>query len=468
MFILLAGIPLLAVVAALLMRQSVLRASILGVLLAAVIGSVWFTLTPNTAAEAVSQWWPLIVEVLLIVAGGIAFAEIGRRTGAQQELSLWLTRSLGVGVAPVLAIVHGVTPLAESLTGFGIGAALAVPLLAALGLDGRRAATIGLLGLCTVPWGSLGPGTLIAAELGGVGFNELGVASALVSLPVFVGVGIVAAALVAKSGRRLRACLAAAGSGLVLWVGVLTANVLFGTATAGALGALFTLLVHLLVSRVRGAHIRWNAEVNRAAVAYFVLLGGALAATFVVRIAGLGETPWRYIASPPLWLLIAAIVATRSRWAVLREARSKILTTWLYVGPATALFIVLGVVMSISGMSTELAAALAGMGGAYLFAVPFIGAAGGFITGSNSGANAMFTGPQSLTITTINADLLPAMAVHNVSASLLIMAAPARVELAVRLCPDPPSPGPVQRTLLAVDLTIVTVLGIILLIVASL
>ncbi|MDN6021179.1 MAG: hypothetical protein L0I06_03415, partial [Acidipropionibacterium jensenii] len=281
MTVLLSGLPLIAVIAALLARQPALRSAVLGVVLAAVIGAGWFDLSPSVAARAAASWWALVAEVALIVAGGIAFAEAGRLTGGQERLSSWLRRSLGTGIAPVLAIVHGVTPLAESLTGFGIGAMLAIPLLTALGLTGRRAATIGLLGLCAVPWGSMGPGTLIAAQLGGVGFDALGVASALLSLPVFVGVGVAAVLMVAPREDRLRACLAAVGSGAVLWCGVLVVNLAVGTAPAGAVGALLTLAVHLLVSRLRGHRLDFPREVGHALVPYLVLLVGVVSLSAV-------------------------------------------------------------------------------------------------------------------------------------------------------------------------------------------
>lgn len=363
-------------------------------------------------------------------------------------------------MAPILAIVHGVTPLAESLTGFGIGATIAVPQLVTLGLNGKRAATIGLLGLCAVPWGSMGPGTLIAAHLGGVGFDELGIASAVASLPVFVGVGLVAALLVATPGRRGLAALAAVGSGLLLWCTVLGANLAFGTAPAGALGAAVTLAVHLGITRARGARLPWSRELGAALTGYAVLLGGLLLASALVRMAGAGESGWRYLASPALWLIVATLVAGRGRVDALRGAASPTLATWLRVGPATALFIVLGVLMAIAGMSGALAAGLASLGAGYLFAVPVIGATGGFITGSNSGANAMFAGPQAAAVSALGAEVLPAMAAHNVAASLLIMAAPARVELAARLCPDAPPQAPIFRTLLGLNAAIVLVLAI--------
>lgn len=395
------------------------------------------------------------------MAGGIVFAEVGRETGAQARLSDWLRASLGGGVAPVLAIVHGVTPFAESVTGFGIGAVLAVPLLSALGLDGRRAAIVGLLGLCTVPWGSMAPGSLIAAELGGVGFDAIGIASAIGSLPIFVVVGV-AAVLVSGRGRWI-GCLAAIGSALVLWVGVLGANLLAGTAPAGVLGGLFALAVHLLLSRFRGVRIEWPRGLRRVLVPYAVLIGGVLIAGAAVRACGATGTPWRFAASPAVWLFVAALVAARVKPGSFAAVRGRSTETWVRVGPATGLLVLLGVVMSVSGMSEEIASWVADLGRGTLFLIPFIGALGGFTTGSNSGSNAMFAAAHAHTVASIGAAPLPALAAQNVSAALLTMAAPARIELAVRLCPDPPPRNAVQLPLLAIDLALVALLGVALL-----
>lgn len=53
---------------------------------------------------------------------------------------------------------------------------IGIPLLAHFGLSPRKVAVVGLLGLCAVPWGSMGPGTLIAASMSGFSFHDLGVA----------------------------------------------------------------------------------------------------------------------------------------------------------------------------------------------------------------------------------------------------------------------------------------------------
>lgn len=465
--VLLAVLPLFLVIGALLARQSTFRASVLGLISALVIAVGWFDLTWRDGVGAAGQWWQLVVEVMLIVAGGIAFAEAGRLAGDQATVSAWLRGRLGTGVAPVLAVVHGVTPLAESLTGFGIGVAIAVPLLVGLGYAGRQAAPIGLLGLCAVPWGSMAPGTLIAAELSGTDFHELGVMSAVLSLPVFLGTGIAAALIAAATGGRTRAVGLAVASGLVLWVSIWLANLAFGTAPAGAVGAAVTLGVHLLVHRLRGTRLSISDAELRSLAPYAVLLGGVLAASVVLRAAGLDDSGWRYLASPALWLAVTTVFTLRDRLRDLAPTLRRTVGAWAHVGPATAIFIVLGAVMSVSGMSGQIAAALAGLSGFYLLLIPVLGGLGGFITGSNSGANAMFAGPQAQAAEALGTAALPAAGVQNVSASLLTMAAPARVELAVRLCPDPPAHRPVFGKVLGTNAAVIVVLAAVTVLVAG-
>lgn len=459
--VLLAFLPILLVIAALLLRQSSTRAAVVGLGSAASIAVISFGFTGGQALEVLGNWWPVILEVLLIIAGGIAFAEAGRRTGSQEILARWLRDHLGTGVVPVLAIVHGVTPLAESLTGFGIGMAIGVPLLYGLGIGGRKAATIGLLGLCTVPWGSMGPGTLVASRLGGVGFDELGAASAAISLPVFLGVGLAAVLIVAAPGERWRGLALAAGSAVVLWGGVWGANLVFGTAPAGAVGAALVLAIHLVIRRARGIRIHLPREVRSAGLAHVVLLGGVLAVILTVKGIGLASTPLHYLASPALWLALATLVALRGQFRELAPTGSSVVRTWIHVGPATGLFVLLGAVMSVSGMAGEIAGAFARLGGGYFALVPVLGSLGGFLAGSNSGANAMFAGPQAAAAAGLGAPVLAVTAMQNVSGSLAIMASPARIEFATRLCPDNPEKSPIQRRIMAVDAAMIAALAVI-------
>lgn len=461
MYMLLSALPVATVIAALLAGWRSLHAAALGVAVALPVIALAFAQPASQWLAAGSHWTPVLLEVLLIVAGGLLLSEVLRASGAQKALADWLLARAGSGTGAVLLVVHGITPFAESVTGFGVGVTIGIPLLAHFGLPPRKVVLIGLLGLCAVPWGSMGPGTLVAATMAGLPFKELGQASALVSVIPFVITGMAAAALASGPGRRGPALLQGLLSGLSLTAAVALMNTLAGTAPAGALGALLVVGWHLLrlrVSRADADKPPLSAPGRRALAAYALLLGGVLAAAALLRILDL-PAAWHGLASPGLWLLVAAIFFTRGRPA--RPSLAKVWRAWLQVAPVTALFIVLGVLMAVSGMAAQLAQALARSGPLYLLGAPFVGALGGFVTGSNTGANAMFAATQAEIAQALGAPLLPFMAVHNVSASLLLMASPGKVEMAVQLLAQGTAQRRwVQQSVLMLDLAAVALMGV--------
>lgn len=461
MYMLLSALPVATVIAALLAGWRSLHAAALGVAVALPVIALAFAQPASQWLAAGSHWTPVLLEVLLIVAGGLLLSEVLRASGAQKALADWLLARAGSGTGAVLLVVHGITPFAESVTGFGVGVTIGIPLLAHFGLPPRKVVLIGLLGLCAVPWGSMGPGTLVAATMAGLPFKELGQASALVSVIPFVITGMAAAALASGPGRRGPALLQGLLSGLSLTAAVALMNTLAGTAPAGALGALLVVGWHLLrlrVSRADADKPSLSAPGRRALAAYALLLGGVLAAAALLRILDL-PAAWHGLASPGLWLLVAAVFFTRGRPA--GPSLAKVWRAWLQVAPVTALFIVLGVLMAVSGMAAQLAQALARSGPLYLLGAPFVGALGGFVTGSNTGANAMFAATQAEIAQALGAPLLPFMAVHNVSASLLLMASPGKVEMAVQLLAQGTAQRRwVQQSVLMLDLAAVALMGV--------
>lgn len=460
MLIILSALPVLSTILALAFGARSLHAALLGVASAIVAILLAFPIAADNIAPAALRWIPIVAEVVLIVAGGLLLSEVLREAGGQAALAKWIRARAGHGVSAVLLVVHGITPFTESLTGFGIGVTIGIPLLAYFGLPPRKVAVIGLLGLCAVPWGSMGPGTLIAATMAGLSFPALGVASGVLSIVPFVVTGIVAAWLASPPEGRGTAVVQGALSGLVLTVSVTTVNLAFGTPPAGALGALVVIVAHFLRGYRRQDLPSLEGIGRRALAAYSVLLGGVLAAGLLIHAAGLPES-WRYLASPALWLFIAAAWFSRGqpRSQPLRRAFS----SWLQVAPVTALFIVLGILMAVSGMAAFLAQALAGLGTPYLAAAPFVGAMGGFVTGSNSGANAMFAATQAEIARSLGVDVLWFMAIHNVAAAFLLMASPGKIEMAVQLAPVEAAAHRrwIQTTVLITALAVIVLLAMV-------
>lgn len=451
-------LPVLSTIVALMLGAKSLHAALLGVLSAMLAILTAFPLSLEGILPTVLHWAPILTEVLLIVAGGLLLSEVLRQAGGQAALAKWIGARTGQGVGAILLVVHGITPFAESLTGFGVGITIGIPLLMHFRLPAPRVAMIGLLGLCAVPWGSMGPGTLIAATMSDVPFHDLGVASAVTSIVPFTVTGIVAAWIASSAGNRISAVLLGTMSGIVLTIAVTAMNASFGTAPAGALGSLMMIGVHL----ARGHRNRGKASLDtvgcRALMSYGLLLGGVLVAGWIVNAADLSEN-WRYVGSPALWLFIAAVWFTGG--IPTREVLRKVGSSWLQVAPVTGLFILLGIFMAVSGMAANLARTLAGSGKAYLAVAPFVGAMGGFVTGSNSGANAMFATTQGEIARSLGVNVLWFMAVHNVAAAFLLMASPGKVEMAAQLANSETGcdRSSIQITLLGVALAVIVALA---------
>ncbi|GAA5165432.1 L-lactate permease [Ornithinimicrobium tianjinense] len=462
-----AALPLVAVSVLLALRVRALHAALTGVLMVLVLVATVFTDGRDQLLPGVVSWLPTAVEVLVIIGGGIALSRIMAGSGAQGVLAGWLGRLTGGPVATALLVVHGVTPFAESVTGFGVGVLVGVPLLVAAGFAPHRAAVLGLLGLCAVPWGALGPGTIIAARLVGTTPDAMGVATAWPNTVVTVGVGV-AAVLMVPGGRRPGALAAGVLSGLVLASGILLSSLLVAMAPSGALGGLTAIAAHLAWRRVLGTRVTLPGPVSRALVPYAVLLGGILASTATVRVLDLSG-PSTAVSSPALWLVLTCLVAVRwlrlspdSLGPLLRE----VLHLWRQTALPTAAFLGLGVLMVVGGLTTPLGRAIQATDGLALVAGPAVGAFGGFITGSSAAANSMFAAAQAAVAEGVGVSALAFVGVQNAAAAALTMANPARVLLALGaasagLAPqDHPTLPRVTREVLIVCAVLVVALGL--------
>ncbi|MEV0374577.1 L-lactate permease [Streptomyces sp. NPDC050636] len=444
----LAAVPILVTLGLLAARVKALYAGSAALVAAAVVAFLAFPTAPAVLGHAGAHMLPTMAELAAILFGGILLSELMARTGAQQRLGEWISGACGTPTRALLLIMLGVTPFAESLTGFGIGVVVAIPLLRQLGLAPVKAAIVGLLGLVTVPWGSLAPGSLVAAQLGGVDFQHLGVVSALLSAPVFAICATGALTVTFGLRRALADLLLAVGT---LWVTVWAVNVFIGPPLAGVLGALAVIMVLLVTARLRepaSAADRAKAQsAGRALAPYGFLVAGLLVSRAALDAVGIEEGWWAVLAGPGGWLLVTCALTPwllGEETTVLAPALRATVARWWQVALTTAVFVALGTLLTATGMSDALAHAAAALGPAYLLLAPWIGAAGGFLAGSNTGANAMFAASQAGTAHALGYPAVQLVGVQNVSAALASGAAVARIVLAAQLAQDAPGPTPQQ------------------------
>lgn len=452
MLALTAAAPVLLVCVALALRASAGRAAGLGIGVALALTPIAFPLPAAQPLGRFVAWVPTLVAVLVIVAGGIGLSRLIDHSGAQATMARALESRVMSPLFAALLVVHGVVPFAESVTGFGVGVMVGVPLLLHLGFGPARSAFLGLLGLVAVPWGALAPGTLIAARLIDADLTDVGVASAQVNLVPCLVTGVTAA-LAAGAGPRPLRVTAGLVSGGVLWGAILGANLVVGTPLAGVVGSLFVIAAHLVGSRLRGGRGPTSAgappssdevssrtmSLRRAVVPYTFLVVGLLVSDLAAR--AVGPSPWTtFLSSPATWLVLTcalAVVVFRIDRSHLRPLGARVWRMWLAVGLPTGMFLALGVIMAATGMSEELAGAAARLGPVYLALVPVVGAVGGFVTGSNAGANSMFGAAQAHAGATLGASPVVVVATQNVAAAMLTMASPSRIEMASQFVDTP-------------------------------
>lgn len=433
--VLVALAPVVAVLASLALRVPSLWAGVAGLLVALAGAFAAFPLGAPQIAAAASGTGPIVMEIAVILLGGVGLAEAMSRSGAQDRIAAWLEGAeRGADrTVTLLLLVFGLTPFMESVTGFGLGVVITVPLLIRLGLTPVRAVVSGLLGLVLVPWGSLGPGTLVAAELGGQDFTGLGVWSALLTLPVLV-VSMTAVVALDIGRPDLRQVGLAVGVVAVQWGALVTANAGVGTPLAGLLASAVVITGLLVVTRIAGGPLpRVSRRLLVAGIPYLVIVGGILCVTALLAVTGTrDELGW--IAGPAPWLCVAAGIAVATSGLSAPERRDLVwrgIRKWVPIAGNAVVFVILGIVMAATGMAGHLAATaqLAGVG--FIAAIPAVGALGGYLTGSNTGSAAMFSAATTSAATGLGADPLIALAGQNVAGSVAIIASPPRIALAV-------------------------------------
>jgi len=457
-------------------RVSLLNAGVVGMVLALamlIASQPSVDMAMNTALiEAAEGAW-LAWHAMSIIAAGLLFHRAFEARPRQTDATTQGNRRHAVFVACFL-----VGPFAESVTGFGVGLVVALAILRHMGLPTVHAAALSLFSQVLAPWGAMGVGTRVGAELIGVSFAELGATSALLMgvvlpclLPVFWRL-IHQAGLNSTLADRvidltLLLCLAA-----LIW-----ATNRFVAPELG--GGLATGVMLLLVEGPRlfrdAANIR---RLLRQLWPYVLLVCGLMAtrllppfsdwtgSTLVLDPFG-GLAPLAVLRHPATWLvLVAAILlgslpGARAREVVYGAARAALVPM-----AATLVFVELAAFMSASGGAALFGQAWQDVaGGLAVLATPMFGAAAGALTGSNTASNALMMHIQLSLAAESGLPPMLTAAVQTVSGSICTMLTPGRIALAAGLLGLVKAEGDIYR--LALPIGLASVLSLLTVVIAA-
>jgi lactate permease len=411
--------------------------------------------------------WPQILEsaikgslITLIVAYvlffGILLFHLMNEKGLIRSIASFVANSTADPVRQVMILVIAFSPLIESVTGFGIAILVTAPLLVALGFERQKAAILSLTGLSAVPWGALATGTVIGASLSGIPLRMFGAGSALLTLPTFFYFAWITVWLTGgwKEVRKRGVELAAVAGSLAGSVWLFSTYI--SVELAGVLGSMVAIGVEWLF--IRGSVSKTNAmdrsgdrvfKIGKAVSPYLILTLILLMTRLVSPVESFLSThavldlpgysfrlPVMYSPGFPILItcLFTIFMFNIGRLTVLKAVRSTV-AQWWPVTLSTFLFVSMSQVMLDSGMTSTLAHAAALLfGSAFVAISPLIGGMGGFLTGSNAAANAMFIQLQMQTAHQLGLSPELLASGQNTSASHMTMASPTRVLLSRTVC----------------------------------
>jgi lactate permease len=383
---------------------------------------LWPRLDASGLSAAFAEGLGTSGTVLYVLFGGLLLYNVLSVGRAIDAVSRFLGRLEPQKEALAVGVVIGAAPFFESVTGFGVAVVISAPILLAAGFSPLRAAVLSSWGQCAVPWGALGVGTVIGADLSGMSFAALSDWSALLSLPLFPVYAVSAAALAGGWVGVRRHGVEAFSLGLLAGVGTLLASAYIVPELSGAVGGLAATAGFL---GLRWRRLRGLGVPVRALLPYAFLLALLLLANGSASLRQLAQSLGAVFVGPGLPLLLSCAFAAALLGLRGQEMYTSLLATfrqWLPTAGAVLTFVLAGQVVASSGA--------AAFGGLYLAVAPVVGALGGALTGSNAASNALFMPLQIEAARDLGVSQPLTAATQNVSGSHASLLAPQRVILA--------------------------------------
>ncbi|MDN5908404.1 MAG: L-lactate permease, partial [Brevibacterium sp.] len=112
--------PIMLAIALLVLKQSSWISATAGVIAAGLAVVFAFPTPMSVLLESGADYFPLILEVALILLFGMILARLLEAAGSMGEISAWVESAAPSRPLGVALVVFGLVPFAESVTGFGI------------------------------------------------------------------------------------------------------------------------------------------------------------------------------------------------------------------------------------------------------------------------------------------------------------------------------------------------------------
>lgn len=435
------------------------------------ISPIFNTNIINLTEPVIKSFLTMLVIAYILFFGFLLF-HLMDKAGAINGIASSITQATDDKILQILILAFGLSPLIESVSGFGLAIIVIAPILIALGFSPMKSSLIALISLCIIPWATLSMGTIIGATLGNVYLDKLGMGSALMCLPIYVYYAILVVYIGVGLSALKKRLFTIIFIGFLLGASVWLCNRFVSVELAGLFGSLTVIFVIFLMikqsNKTYGATKLEKKSHNIKNITPYLLLivflftsriviplKNYLLSTFTIDFEKYNfELSILY--SPGFFLLIVCIFTIFFYRLHLIEIRDSVVSTLRKCYPViitTFLYVVVSEIMSEAKMIQLLSLLAAqSFGHFYVFVSPLVGATGGFLTGSNTASNTMFIRLQTETALHIGMSPILIACSQNVSSSLMTMVNPSRVALSCSVCKICTQENEVQKKILFVGI----------------
>lgn len=418
----------------------------------------------------------LIVAYILFF--GILLYQIMDKAGSINRISSFFMEYIEDRVYQILILALGLSSLIEAVSGFGLAIIVIAPILMALGFTPFQSSLISLISLCIIPWGTLAMGTIIGSTLGNIPLDKLGMGSALMCIPIYIYFAILVTCIgVGKQVLKQR-FIEVVFIGFLLGASVWICNRFISVELAGLFGSLTVISYILLIMKIKNRNTSTlkkqnNFQFMKDIMPYLLLIILLFTSRIVPPIKNnlsstLNISIEKYnfelslLYSPGFFLIIVCLVTILVFRLNKTEFLDSIKLTIQKCFPVlltTFLFVMVSETMDLANMIQIISSFTANLfGDLFIFIAPFIGAAGGFLTGSITASNTMFIRFEIETAQQIGISPIITACVQNVSSALMTMVNPSRVTLSCTVTKNREMENMIQKKIAYVGMGTLTII----------
>lgn len=466
MEVILALLPLVMIFVCLFVfKQTSLKASVIsyGVCCFIVLLLPIFRLQAGEVIHATVKGGLICFIVGYVLFFGIFLFHLMNKMGYIDQVARFIEHVTHDRLLQMLLMCFGICPLIESVSGFGIGFMVAAPIFLSLGYTPFQSVLLSFIGLLASSWGAMATGTIIGSGLIEMPLQELGTGTAILTIPIFAYFIILALYIVGGKNALVQKWKEATGFFLLFSLSMFLCNAYVSVELAGILSAIVTITFGFIVIKITERREREvyseHAAASQREVPILKMISPYLFLTVCILLSRLIPSihtllqsyavidlpSYSYklelLYSPGFWLgvtCVFTIIFFRIPTTIIQQSLHQTVKQWIPFAITTTMFISISELMGAAGMHTLLAKTAGDtFGTMFVFISPFIGAIGGFLTGSNAGSNAMFIKLQMQTAQNVGLPWQYVTTLQNTSSSVATIACPSRITLGAHLCNIP-------------------------------